>query len=222
VWLFVGIGLALALFVAVTAVVVSTRKSGISARGGPAAPADAGVEFPYGRALRNTDDPRDPAWPPEAGLVGQWQTYYEGPGDRRMLWKVECRRVGKWEVEGRCEDGLNTVGHFVGTDIKVSGATLTFTQKFDQGPPPWGNGACVVNGATVTARHEDRKLTLENGDTKTDPGDGNKVTTIIGGKTYRIHERKLLITWRGGEFSGTGKLAIFEGQAPTYYWVPRR
>jgi hypothetical protein len=163
------------------------------------------ITMPYGDWRKPTDTPLDPAWPPEAGLVGEWKMQL---GNGKMeRWIVRCPQTGKWEVLGFYHDGLEVPGEFVGTDVKVSGRNLSFTQHFDKAPPPpW------ISGATVTAQLVDRKMILEEGENP--PFKGNKVTVIIGGKSYRVEQRKLVFTWRTGENSGTSTMELVERQTP--------
>ncbi|HEY1188115.1 MAG TPA: serine protease [Gemmata sp.] len=87
--------------------------------------------------------------PKASGIGGQWTRVTEGLTE---LWTVRFVD-GKWEVSGIYLENDKEVGSFVGSDVKVTGKTVTFIQKFVKAPRVW------LSGATVTATAEGDKFT---------------------------------------------------------------
>ena len=76
--------------------------------------------------------------PAAAGLTGRWTGVVDGLTE---VWTVR-NADGKWEVAGVYLDGGKEVGSFVGTDVKLTGQTLSFVQKFVKMPTrAWVGGA---------------------------------------------------------------------------------
>lgn len=131
-----------------------TAPSGAGAR----PPIDTDHEADTPRAVPPTVDapkPPSPAPPSSASLAGQWTREVDGLIE---VWTIRSV-ADKWEIEGRLFDGVEEVGTFAGSDIKMSGRTLTFIQNFEKQPPqPRSSGAIVavkLDGANLvfTWRH---------------------------------------------------------------------
>ncbi|VTR93985.1 serine threonine protein partial : Serine/threonine protein kinase (Fragment) OS=Rhodopirellula maiorica SM1 GN=RMSM_03539 PE=4 SV=1: Pkinase [Gemmata massiliana] len=121
-------------------------------------PVDTDHDADTPRAVPPTVDvpkPPPPALPSGASLAGQWTREVDGLIE---VWTIRSV-ADKWEIEGRLFDGVEEVGTFAGSDIKMSGRTLTFVQSFEKQPPqPRASGATVavkLDGANLvfTWRH---------------------------------------------------------------------
>ncbi len=135
-----------------------TTRGTTSGGAGARPPVDTDHEADTPRAVPPTVDvpkPPPPAPPSGASLAGQWTREVDGLIE---VWTIRSV-AGKWEIEGRLFDGVEEVGTFVGSDIKMSERALTFIQRFEKQPPqPRPSGATIaakLGGANLvfTWRH---------------------------------------------------------------------